>query len=999
MTPQDFIRKWKPVALNERQTAQEHFIDLCRLFDHGTPVELDPAGEFFSFEKGVSKSGGGDGFADVWKKGHFAWEYKKRKRDLDVALGQLVKYAAALENPPLHVVCDTLQFKIVTAWTNSVVVVHNIALEDLADPDKLKILRAVFHDPESLRPKQTRASLTREAADKFQTISDRLQHRNPDREAVAHFVNQLVFCFFADSVKLLPDGLLKKLLRTAEKRPHKSKDYFDKLFAEMENGGEFDLTEIAHFNGGLFDGRRALPLEHGEIQLLFAATSVDWSLIDPTIFGTLFERFLDPDKRAQIGAHYTDREKIMMIVEPVIACPLRNDAEEVRAQVAAIMKPVNEGVAETVGTRKKSTAFDKARVKAENVRDAFIDRLTKLRILDPACGSGNFLYLALQAVKDIEYRLILDCETLGLGMTPSRVGPEILHGIEINPFAAELARMTIWIGDIQWGLQNGVFHRPEPILRKLDAIECRDALLAKNNEGEWIEAQWPECDFIVGNPPFLGGKKLRDGLGDETVEALFAVYDGRVPREADLVVYWFVKAWENMKLNRVNRAGFVATNSIRGGANRKALEPIADEQAIFEAWSDEPWVVDGAAVRVSLIAFKYKALNQEMRLNGNGVNKINVDLTSAIADLTQAQKLCENTGLTFQGIKFGGPFEISQQLAHELLSEPLNPNGFHNSVVIKKWINGLDVLRRVKSKWCIDFPMNIDENSASLFERPYSAVKSATEKENDKRLKEKKRKLRQREQRTAEGWWIHQRPRNGLRSLVGGLKRYLVTTAIAKHRLFSFFSITQLPTGAVFAIARDDDTTFGILHSRFHEAWSLRLGTSLEDRPRYTPTTTFETFPFPEGLTPNIPAKDYASDPRAIRIAAAAKKLDDLRNSWLNPPDLVDIVPEVYPTPEMLAAGAKKIYPDCILPKNDEAAAKLKTRTLTNLYNERPQWLVNAHDELDRAVAAAYGWPEDISIDEALAKLLDLNLARAAAQGAPAPASAEPEEAELETED
>jgi hypothetical protein len=180
-------------------------------------------------------------------------------------------------------------------------------------------LRAVFHDPDALRPIRTRAKITTDAADKFQAISDRLQHRNPDREAVAHFVNQLVFCFFADSVKLLPEGLLKRLLRTAERRPHKSKEYFDKLFEQMEKGGEFDLTDIAHFNGGLFDGRRALQLDFGEIGLLFAATSLDWSLTDPTIFGTLFERFLDPDKRAQIGAHYTDPDKIMMIVEPVAA--------------------------------------------------------------------------------------------------------------------------------------------------------------------------------------------------------------------------------------------------------------------------------------------------------------------------------------------------------------------------------------------------------------------------------------------------------------------------------------------------------------------------------------------------------------------------------------------------------------------------------------------------------------------------------------------------------
>ena len=222
MTPQEFIQKWKPVALTERATAQEHFLDLCRLFDHPTPAEDDPIGDHFTFEKGVSKTGGGDGYADVWKKGYFAWEYKKKKRDLDKALEQLTRYAAALENPPLHVACDTHLFRIETRWTNEVPAKYEFELDDLADPKNLAILNAVFHDPEKLRSKRTRAALTKEAADKFQTISDRFQHRNPDREAVAHFVNQLVFCFFADSVNLLPDGLWKKLLAADASRRRQS---------------------------------------------------------------------------------------------------------------------------------------------------------------------------------------------------------------------------------------------------------------------------------------------------------------------------------------------------------------------------------------------------------------------------------------------------------------------------------------------------------------------------------------------------------------------------------------------------------------------------------------------------------------------------------------------------------------------------------------------------------------------------------------------------------
>ena len=258
MTPHEFIQKWKVHALTERASAQEHFIDLCRVFGHPTPAEDDPSGGRFTFEKGVVKTGGGDGYADVWKKGFFAWEYKKKKRDLGAAMEQLTRYAAALENPPLHVACDTIRFRIETRWTNTIVEKHEFELEDLSAPHNLKIMQAVFHDPETLKPTKTRADLTREAARKFQAISDSLQSRHPDREAVAHFVNQLVFCFFADSVKLLPEGLWRKLLTAASTRPKFIKEMLDNLFATMNTGGFFDFTYFRQFNGGLFDGRSAL---------------------------------------------------------------------------------------------------------------------------------------------------------------------------------------------------------------------------------------------------------------------------------------------------------------------------------------------------------------------------------------------------------------------------------------------------------------------------------------------------------------------------------------------------------------------------------------------------------------------------------------------------------------------------------------------------------------------------------------------------------------------
>ena len=993
MTPQDFIRKWKPVALTERATAQEHFLDLCRLVEHPTPAEDDPAGDHFTFEKGVPKTGGGEGWADVWKKGFFAWEYKKKKRDLGKALEQLTLYASGLENPPLHVACDTHIFRIETRWTNEAPARYEFELEELADPINFQRLHDVFHNPEALRSGRTREVLTREAADKFQTISDRLQHRNPDREAVAHFVNQLVFCFFADSVKLLPAGMWKKLLTAADKKPGLSQRFLAELFDHMAKGGFYAFEDILEFNGGLFDGRPPLALEFGEVGLLFAAASLDWSLIDPTIFGTLFERFLDPDKRAQIGAHYTDPAKIMMIVEPVVLRPLRAEWEAAKARIAAIMAPVLEAGAANGKAAKKDLGrkFDAALAKAEAERDAFIDRLSRLRILDPACGSGNFLYLALQGVKDIEWGAILDGGLLGLGMAVPRVGPEILRGIEINPFAAELARTTIWIGDIQWRVKNAVQHHPRPILRKLDAIECRDALLTPDGRGGFVEAEWPEADFIVGNPPFLGGKLMRRGLGDATVETLFEVYDGRVPAEADLVCYWFAKAWQAAQAGRAKRVGLVATNSIRGGANRKVLEPIADGGAIFEAWSDEAWTIDGAAVRVSLVCFGADPLDnthpeepcsvskdvgalgdavRERRLDGGLVERIAPDLSANASELTTARPLKENAEVAFMGDTKGGAFDIQGTLARDWLTRPLNPNGRPNADVLRPWVNGLDIARRHRDMWIIDFGWEMGESEAALYQEPFGYLLTEV---NPVRIQNRRETY-------ARNWWRHVEPRPALFGFTKAFRRVIVTPEVSKHRVFDWLDTTVLPDHKLQVILRDDDTSMGILISRFHHAWSLATGSwhGVGNDPRYTITTTFETFPFPEGLTPNVPASATAGDPRAQRIAAAAKKLDDLRRAWLKPPDLVDVVPEVTPT---AAPGeAPRRYPDRILPKTVEAAAKLKARTLTNLYNERPRWLAGAHDALDRAVAAAYGWPEDIATDDALARLLALNLERAAAQ-------------------
>jgi hypothetical protein len=952
LTPLGFIQKWGLNTQSEKRIAQAHFNDLCRLLDHPTPAEDDPSGNYFSFEKAATKIGGGKGYADVWKENHFAWEYKSRNENLELAHKQLITYAPALGNPPIQVVCDFKRYRIYTAWTNTVPDFHEISLDEFIKPDRLQILRNVFHNPEKLKPVRARSVLTKEAADKFATIAFRIQGRGSPEE-IAHFVNQLVFCFFADSVGLLPKGMWSKLLTRAQEDPAGACRRFDALFTAMRRGEDYGAEKIVHFNGGLFDGQRALPLDEGDIGLLRAANSLDWSQIDPTIFGSLFERFLDPQKRAQIGAHYTDAEKIQKIIEPVVLGPLRAEWDGARSDIEALLQGKIK-----LPLRSKTKRRMKPLEAAEERRAQFLKRLKEVRILDPACGSGNFLYLVLQGVKDIEHLVNLESERLGLKPQLPFVGPEILKGIEINSVAAELARTTIWIGDIQWRIRNGIRSDKRPVLEKLDAIVCCDALVdTRAPAGSYAKAEWPEAEFIVGNPPFLGGKLMRRGLGDQYLNILFKLFNGAVPAEADLVTYWFEKAREQLVRKRARLVGLVSTNSIRSGASREVLENATNQCPIFEAWSDERWVIDGAAVRVSLVCFGSSKASKLNRLNGKEITKIRSDLTDSVSDLTQAQRLKENCNVAFQGITKGAPFEIDYVVAREWLLEPQNPNGRYNSEVLRRIWSGGDIVKRKEPGWAVDFK-GTTEREASFYEGPFSYISETV----------RPARLTNRRVVYRDNWWLFAEGRPGFRRKASGIRRYIATPKVSRHRLFVWLDAVDLPDNLVIAIARDDYTTFGILHSQFHEHWALSRGAwiGVGNDPTYTPTTTFETFPFPAGLTPNISPDDYAVDLRAIAIAKASKRLDELRKAWLNPPDLIDILPEVVPG-----------YPDRILPKNVEAAVILKKRTLTNLYNERPQWLADAHCDLDATVAAAYGWPADISEEDALAKLLELNLARA----------------------
>jgi hypothetical protein len=914
MTPGEFAARWRGVTTTERASSQSHFLDLCALLDEPGPIEADPTGTWYAFEKGAEKLDGHDGFADVWKRGAFAWEYKGKRKDLKAAYRQLVDYKDALENPPLLVVSDMERIEVRTNFTSLSPVLYTVTLDDLASADPseaLRVLHAVFSDPEALRPHITPAQLTEEAARRFADLAGSLQGRGEEPQRVAHFLDKLLFCLYAEDTGLLPKGLLSRLADATHAKPATFAAALGELFGRMaDGGGMFGAEVIQWFNGGLFDSAEVMTLTSPEIATLQELSRLDWSRIEPAIFGTLFERGLDPAQRAQLGAHYTSRDDIWRLVEPVIIRPLRRE-------LAAMQAQVTERTAKRDASGKKGPDPE-----ARRLFEAYLARLRAVRVLDPACGSGNFLYVALRALKDLELEAIQwGSLTLRLPQEFPQVGPEALLGIELNAYAAELARVTIWIGEIQWMLGHGFHYRHDPVLQPLESIATQDALLDWSDPAQREEAAWPAAEFIVGNPPFLGNRLLRRGLGDDYTEAMWAVFADRLPHSSDLCCYWHEKARAQISSGKTARAGLLATQGIRGQANRRVLERINESGAIFYARSDEPWVLAGANVHISFVG-QDNGTEAERTLDGRNVPAINGDLTSGL-DLTRAHRLRASQETAYYADVKAGPFDISDEVAEQLIASP-NPDGRSNRDVVRPWVNASDITGRPRRRWIIDFGVDMAGIEAALYEAPFEYVRRHVYPE----------RMRTRRAAYRERWWLHAEPVRGMRIALSSCSRFIVTPAVSKHRLFAWLPSDTLADHALVVIARDDDYTFGVLHSRVHELWARGTGTQLrevESGFRYTPTTTFETFPFP---TPTDALREI--------IEAAARRLVQLRDGWLNPVGIPD--------------------------------AELAERTLTNLYNERPTWLNNIHEVLDHAVLSAYGWPGDLADTEVLGHLLELNL-------------------------
>jgi hypothetical protein len=1038
MTPAEFKTKWNRYRGKETSAYQEHFNDLCRLLGQKTPAEADPSGnDWFCFQKRVVKDlestnpGGGGlkpepekrGFADVWRKDCFGWEYKGKHADLDEAHKQLLRYRESLLNPPLLITCDFNRFVIKTNFNGTVLEVHEFTNDHIDEPRNLRLLRALFEHPEHLKPTQTTAKVTEDLAEAIAVVARSLQGREAvelsdslnRREVtvaqkknlrIARFLNRIVFCLFAEDTGLLPEKLLHGILKKSYDDP----DYFapalESLFRTMAAGGLYGPHAIRHFNGHLFEDTSVFELKPEEISQLATAAESDWRSIQPSIMGTLFERALEPEQRSQLGAHYTSETDIITLVEPVLMAPLRREWIELKQALSAALR------------KGRGTKTDRDRLAA------FQKKIASTTVLDPACGSGNFLYVALRLLLDLEKEVSTLAAQLSFSL-PLKVDVTQLRAIELNPYAYELAQVSVQIGALQWRRDNGYDNDRTPVLRTLDGFENKDALLRETFRKQpknlkearaeeharqdelfrvFHERAWPDADIIVGNPPFLGDKKMRGELGDEYVEALREVFADRLGGQTDLCCYWFEKARDLIERKKCKRAGLLATQGIRFASNRKVLQRIKDTGNIFFAISDRPWILNGANVQISMVGFDEGA-ETVYELDGNRVDVIHADLKGGAdrtADFTQARPLGTNAGGCYLGIMKAGEFDIDESIAVEMLTAP-NVTGRPNSDVLRPRFTARDLLNRTGGDWLIDFGVDAPLDSVVGYEKPFLHVRQKVKPERDQNRRERMKKT----------WWLHGESRPGLRKSLAGLARFILTPEISKHRVFAWMDGAVLADHKTRAFGSDEDWFFGVLHSRVHELWARALGTQLRESESgftYTPSTCFETFPFPFRLRELPPghtqaevdaAHHYlmAEEPapygdQAIRreaIAVAAKELNDLRERWLNPPEWTRTEVLEFPASEggpwdrfidrtTVQAGVGTARYPRLAPKDDAAARELKARTLTALYNERPAWLDFAHRKLDAAVAAAYGWPVDLTDAQILERLLALNLVRAAAE-------------------
>ena len=1012
-----FLARWRGAGGSERANYQLFIADLCDLLDVAKPqpANEDTRDNPYVFERRVVFHHGdgstSNGFIDCYKRGSFIGEAKKIRagaetRQFDDALlrarGQAENYARHLPadegRPPFLVVLDVGNvielYAEFTCTGGSYTPFpdprsHRIRLDDLAKPEIRARLKAVWDDPHSLDPSRRTARATRDIAVRLARVAKSLEGQYA-AERVANFLSRCLFSMFAEDVGLLPkvdgEGAFTGLLKTLKNAPEQFVPLVAELWKAMDEG-QFSVAiraQLPRFNGKLFKNPEVLPVDRDQIDLLLEASRADWAEVEPAIFGSLLENALDALERHDLGAHYTPRAYVDRLVLPTVIEPLRANWHD--TQAAALLL-ANEG---------------KLKDAADLVR-AWHHKLCTTRVLDPACGSGNFLYVTLEHMKRLEGEVL---DTLAqLGDTQQRlevegltVDPHQFLGLEINPRAAAIAEMVLWIGYLQWHFRTqGSGLPPSPILRDFKNIECRDAVLTADAiafatdetgkpltrwdgrttkphpvTGELVPdeaaqiplerytnprpATWPPADYIVGNPPFIGKVSLRQSLGDGYTEALRAAWPA-VPDSADFVMYWWHHAADLTRRGEVQRFGFITTNSLKQTFNRRVLEHHLNAQPpLALAWAipDHPWVdaASGAAVRIAMTVGQpgdapgtLQTVVAEGDTEGDAVHielaekagRIHADLSIG-ADVVGAKALRANEGITSMGIMLAGSgFIVTPDEAAKL--QPCDR--------IRPYRNGRDLADKPRGVLVIDLYGLSEEEVRGRYPATYQWVLERVKPERDAN----------RDAGFRENWWLFGRPRPALRTMLLGMQRYIATTETAKHRVFQFLDVSIAPDHSTICFGLDSPFHLGVLSSQVHVVWALAAGSRLGvgNDPRYNKSRCFDPFPFPA-----------ASPEQQARIAALAEQLDAHRKR------------QQAAHPALTLTGMYNVLAK--LRSGEPLTAKDKSIHETGLVAVLRQ----LHDELDAAVLAAYGWSDlaPTATDALLDRLVALNLERAAEEAA-----------------
>lgn len=984
-----FIERWGAADGTESANFHIFITELCALLDLPRP---DPAAKEnedneYVFERRVQiQSPSGDvrnGFIDLYRRGSFVCEAKQSGIELDTggwdrammrAHKQADNYVRALPieetRPPFILVVDVgrnidvyAEFSrtggTYTAFPDPRS--HRIRLEDLHDEAVRERLRGIWLDPLELDPSKHAARVTRDISDKLARLAKSLEARGHDPQMVGGFLMRSLFTMFAEDVGLLPNNAFQTLLEEMKGNLSNLPSMMEHLWESMNTGGfsPYLKKKVLHFNGGLFASVDALLLERDEHKLLLDAAKADWRYVEPAIFGTLLERALNPRERHKLGAHYTPRAYVERLVMPTIIDPLRYEWENAKAAALAF---------EDAGKRPK----------AIEALQNFQKQLTETRVLDPACGSGNFLYVAMEHMKRLEGEVLQLLDDLGesqtlLEMEGSTVDPHQFLGIEINPRAASVAEMVLWIGYLQWHFRtHGSIHPPEPVLRDFKNIEHRDALLDYDSKdilvdeagkpitrwdgitmkrspitGEDIpdesaqveqyvyvnprKAVWPEAEYIIGNPPFIGKSSMRFALGDGYVEAIRDVY--KLPDSADFVMYWWEIAAGLVRDNKVQQFGLITTNSIRQIFNRRIVEKhLISKTPIYITFAipDHPWVdsADGAAVRIAMTVVSRilspGTIATVQSEQSHKDSEIEVTLTTQTgrifanlkigADIAGSEVLQANQDITSMGVMLAGSgFIVTKEQARSL--------GLGTVPGLEKYIrdyrNGRDLVGVSRMVKVLDFSGFSSEELRDSFPQSYQWIVEHVKPDRDSK----------RDKAFRERWWLFGRVRPALREMTAELPRYIATGETAKHRIFQFLDTSILPDHMIVAFGLQNADSLGILSSRLHIAWALAAGGTLEDRPRYNKSVCFETFPFPE----------LTSD-QEKEIGALAEQIDAHRKRQQAQHEKLTLT-NMYNVLEKLRSGEE-------LTKRERETHE---QGLVSILRE-------LHDDLDRAVFAAYGW-------------------------------------------